>query len=139
MSRTPPPPPLAELAAWLTSVGFDLDQEMESPGFGDRAIVYASSELLVRFVSDRGQWFLEVSGVRSRDWFDCDTWRACLDASEATLDPSPLADQAAFLLTNLDRIAAALREDPRRLGECLRATRSRRAMRRLDPSGGASN
>lgn len=124
------PDALAALASRLRAAGFSPVRSARTESFGDRLVVYAKSLLLVRIVSDRSQWFLELGGRDWDDWFDPDTWKACLDRTELSLEPSTTSEQAEFLGNNLGRIIDAVDRNHGLL-ECLGEKRALRAKHRL--------
>jgi len=124
------PDALAVLVSRLRAAGFSPVRSARTESFGDRLVVYAKSRLLVRIVSDRGQWFVEVGARDWDDWFDADTWKGCLDGTDVAIEPSTTSEQAEFLGQNLDRIVGAVDKN-RGLFKCLSEKRALRATQRL--------
>lgn len=119
------------LVASLEKHGFTRATQHIGSGFGDRSIELDRTPIVVRITSDRGQWFLELAHREWDEWFDADTWRACLEGSDPPDEPRPLDVQSAFLLSNLGRIANAGRSNAVDLLPCLRQAHAVRAHRRL--------
>lgn len=127
------PDALADLADSLTAAGFHVDSSERSAAFGNRVVDFARGPLRARFVSDRGQWFVELRRDTWDDWFDPDIWRACLDDVPVARDPRVLDEQAAYVAAAIERIgeAVAHRFSAHRLRSCLERQRSTRSRRRL--------
>jgi len=118
---------------WLTQSGFALEQEAGSPGFGDSLQVFGRGLLRIRLLSDRGQWFLELSSPLLGDnWFDADLWRAHHAGLEAPDNVSSLGDQVDYFRTHMTDIQIALGSTQgAEIADSLRGKREARARRRL--------
>jgi hypothetical protein len=127
MNMPAPPPAIQDLAQKLELAGLTLaHSEYDQLEFGNALLVYRGSDILVRFVRDRGQWFVEVGSPLFADWFSPMIWSAFLDGGvEATETPS-LDSQCAMVAESLDRIGTAATSEPHLLEE-LRKHRAGRA------------
>jgi len=104
------PEPLAALAAKLERAGFAADEYgPDRDSFGDRMTTFTAEDLRVRLIRDRGQWTVELGHPAWEDVYDPDIWRAALEGTDPT-DPSPLAEQAAYVADRLDALRAAARD-----------------------------
>ena len=128
------PEDLPVLAHWLTSQGFTLTEHHVSSAFGDRLLLFEREPCRVRLVRDRGQWFLEIAGPTTSDWFDADIWRSCLEGRDPPLDPTAPSAQAAYLRTSLSHIDDAIRGNSV-IADCLRQRGRWRARARLGLTG----
>jgi hypothetical protein len=129
------PEPLAYLKARLEERGFKLVSEHTSASFGDRSIVLAETPLAVRFIAERGQWFVELSCESWDDWFDPDVWEACLNDGPVRDEPAALDAQAEFITENLDHLARVVTQSESGLRTCLNEKRAARARQRLKRDG----
>lgn len=127
------PAVLAKLAESLMRAGFAGPTTEKSASFGDLVMRFDRSSLEIRFVSDRGQWFLEIRRTGWDDWFDPDTWRACLHGLPIEREPRPLDQQAEFVAGELDDLVIAVdrRFAARTLRKCLEDARAARSHARL--------
>ena len=127
------PSSLEELFSFLVGEGFSVCEKRRSEGFGDVVILLQRGLIDIRFVSDRGEWSVELSGRGlGGDWFDIDIWEACLDSKRASKEPSSLEQQAAALLARLSEISAILAAtDAAAVASALQSLRAERARARL--------
>ncbi len=96
-----------ELQAWLVGErGFVVVNE---PSLHDEAAVrivdLARPPIIVRLVTDRGLWSIEVAGPDGH-WVDLELWRDYLDGCGYSAGPSAFADCARILRARLDEITA---------------------------------
>jgi hypothetical protein len=63
---------LQDFEAFLARTEVNLRVRQTGNGFGDGFIEYTASDLRVRIVSDRGQWFVDVSAAAPAEeaWYD---------------------------------------------------------------------
>lgn len=128
---TDQPTEIARLAAWLTAVGVRPAGSWRSSSFGDQQVDYERDRLLVRIGSERGRWFIDVSGDSER-WYDMDDWQACLDGCGIPDTPSSLETQAALLRDRLPEIEQAISSPSwDNLADCLRETHADKIFKRL--------
>ena len=104
------PEPLVALVARLEQAGFAADERPpDRDSFGDQVSTFTAEDLRVRVTRDRGQWAIELGHPAWEDLYDPDIWRAALEGTDPT-DPSPLAEQAAFVADKLGALRAAARD-----------------------------
>lgn len=96
------PEPVRQVVAYLEHLGLSEVRTDESNSFGSRATTYRG-RIGVRILSDRGQWFIEVSDPQQPDdWYDMALLRELLlDHGPDVLD---LSEQAAVLISRWDAI-----------------------------------
>ena len=109
----------------------------KSPDFGDVAVTFASDEIGMRLIADRGHYFAEIRPSRDEtEWFDLSLLQMLLTEVD-TLDGAAIESQVHFLRERLAEVKAALGQDrwpvtKRRL----QALERRRSSRRFGPSSG---
>ena len=100
---TEAPDEIADLWSWLADQGFAATDSGTGGGaFGDRLLRMSRGDVGVRAVSDRGQWFLDLScRAWGGGWFDVPIVTSAL--GHRPLDePIELADQMIFIKENLN-------------------------------------
>ncbi len=123
---------VSEVDEWLQLEGFEVVEETAGESFGDRVVVYQRGHVKVRFVSDRGEWFIGVTADTIDGWYDLDEWSACLDGGERPTEVAPFTVQAAALrerLGEIDDLVQSVRS--RDASTCLSGMRSRWVRNRL--------
>ena len=123
------------LRARLGEWGFELAAESAVDSFGDHMTVLAKSPIEVRLLSDRGQWFIELSCEGWDDWFDPDVWRSCLEDEPVSEEPTALSAQAEYIIENIGRIREFAGGSKARLRACLENQRAARSHLRLGLDG----
>jgi hypothetical protein len=124
------PESLKALNRQFIDAGFSENVEPSSDSFGNQVISFSRGKLHIRFVRDRGQWFLELSGPSRENWFDPDIWRSCIEEEGPPLEPRPLDEQAAFVSQKLLKLMEAARR-AEQLKPCLEEQQAERAHKRL--------
>src|SRR5579871_5407904 len=129
------PLPLQQLSASLEPLGFEvIEDKLDHASFGDRVVVLRERRICVRFVRDRAQWFVEISGPQCEDWFSPMVWRACLEGHVHDLSTPSLDEQCSYVTNSIRDILAVAANDIALLSH-LRETRTQRAkMRRSEPN-----
>jgi hypothetical protein len=84
----------------------------------------------IRFVRDRGQWFVELSGPNCQDWFSPMVWVAHLDGVIGDLSTPSLEEQVTAIEDRLDEIQHAVTNDDDLLERLQEERRSRASQRR---------
>jgi hypothetical protein len=125
---TQAPRAIQSLAAFLEQAGFT-PRTKRGDGAVNRLLVLELGELGVRFVADRGQWWIEAGAASGSAWFDPDVWEACLDGTPVRIEPSPATDQADFVRRRWREMAQQV--STAIVIECLARKRSTRARERL--------
>lgn len=79
---------------FLKAVGLQLHELSASGGFGNRLIHYGNSQIQVRFICDRGEWFIDVRLLVSgqETWIDMSLLSSFLTGSSPD-DIVPLSVQ----------------------------------------------
>lgn len=126
---------LQSLRVRLGEWGFELAAESATDSFGDHLIVLAKSPMKVRLLSDRGQWFIELSCDGWDDWFDPDIWRSCLDDEPVSEEPAALSAQVDYIVRNVSRIMEIAAGSKAGLRACLANQRAARSRVRLGLDG----
>jgi hypothetical protein len=126
----PLPAPLERLWAKLEAAGFWLAEEEHSESFGDAYAVLMRGGLCVRFVRDRGQWFVDLSGPSCQDWFSPMVWLSYLDGVGGDLSTPSLEEQVTAIDDRLDEIQHAVANDADLLERLQEGRRSRASQRR---------
>jgi hypothetical protein len=109
----------------------------KSPYFGDVAVTFASDEIGIRLIADRGHYFAEIRPSRGEtEWFDLSLLQMLLTGAD-TLDGAAIESQVHFLRERLTEVKTALGQDrwpvTRRQ---LQALERRRSSRRFGPPSG---
>lgn len=102
------PEVLARLVDQLAAAGFRVESSVRSNSFGNRIVQLARGPVRVRLVRDRSQWSIDLSRDGWNDWFDPDLWRSCLDNVPIASDPSPLDEDAKFVVEAIEQISTAV-------------------------------
>lgn len=84
--------------------GFILTEQSISSSFEDVIVVLQTNQIQIRFVRDRGNWFIEINGEeQTNEWYDISILKEYLtkknDDSTLVLD-----EQIKFLKDNLNEI-----------------------------------
>jgi hypothetical protein len=123
--------PYSALLANLVARGFIVMGDTEDlDRFGNELLLLRRGETRVRFVRDRGQWFVEIAAPNSDDWVAPVVWQALLDGE---LPPDRmLSDQEQTNLVGqrLNEVDDLCRSEPGALGEQLRSWQAARAAAR---------
>jgi hypothetical protein len=121
------PAALADLVTWLAAHGFREAGSESSGGFGDRYLVLSGDELAVRILSDRGQWFVDISRPGRTDWYGVELWRVCLHGDGGPVEPMSPDEQAEFVRAEFDSLAEAVRTRYREIRSCMRTVQKARS------------
>lgn len=108
----------------LKDAGIDgaelLRDRYEPQSFGDAELIFRLESLLLRFIRDRGEEFLELGSTSAPDrfhqWDDVEVafgWRSTADVLAKTA-PEPLADVLARLRGRLGELQGAMSADQER-------------------------
>lgn len=134
VDRAALPEPMAELWRVLQQEGFLLAEEDYSEAdFGNAFGVLLRGKAAVRFVRDRGQWFVEVGGPGGSEWYSPMVWRSYLQGEVGDASTPAMDQQCRFIVQALDQIVAAVDTDTELL-ENLHRYRAQRAQVRRDLS-----
>ena len=103
LMRNEPPQEIADLWSWLAHQGFVATYSGTGGGsFGDRLLRMSKGDVGVRAVSDRGQWFLDLScRAWGGGWFDVPIVISAL-GHRPMGEHVGLADQVTFIKENLN-------------------------------------
>lgn len=126
------PEVLTHLEVYLRQFGIQReDERTDEKAFGNSLVTLSNeSGLGVRFVRDRGQWFLELRTGRAQIWADPDVWKAVIEGTSAPVSPSPLDAQSEFVRDRIADVRARDEADDD-LADQLEETRGARARARL--------
>jgi hypothetical protein len=102
------PAPLKHLWAKLEAVGFWQSEEEHSESFGDAFAILMRNGLCIRFVRDRGQWFVDLSGPNCQDWFSPMVWVSYLDGFVTDLSTPSIEEQVTAIEDRLEEIQHAV-------------------------------
>ncbi len=83
-----------------------VEEDYSEADFGNWSRVFAKRRLRVLIVRERGTWEVRV-GFGSERWYLPGVWTKCLDGVWPALQVQSVADDAAFVITNLSRMEAS--------------------------------
>lgn len=130
--------PFFPLIAELVERGFVvLGDEVDDEKFGNALLLLRRGATRLRVVRDRSQWFLEVAGPGSNDWFGPAVWLAMLD--DGLPPPRQLSndEQTEFVLGRLSELDRVSADESGRSIKLLKSWQAKRAAaRRALPEGG---
>ena len=129
--------PYSALVAELVERRFlVLGDSRDDERFGNSLLLLRRGATRLRVVRDRSQWFLEIAGPGSDDWFGPAVWLAMLDDGLPPAEQLSHDQQANFVLHRLPELDRVSADDSGRSIELLRTWQAQRAAsRRAQPPG----
>lgn len=118
------------LADHLIAEGFIVQLgDPDETAFGNQTALLVHDDIRVRFIRDRGQWFLEIAAPLTDEWFAPVIWMAFLDGELPDPRRPSVEEEAAFVATrwqDFDVPGAASVVDALRVWQERRAAQRRR-------------
>lgn len=130
---------VAALEDFLKEVGLECERREEGASFGNKLLQYGDKVVMVRVVSDRGVWFIEVAGSQAQpvQWYDVAILRDLLAGPGE--DVLPLQAQVDFLEKHwsnvVERLSPPELDDSAAQLAVLRHERARRRFPGFFPPG----
>lgn len=136
-----PSGPFHALVTELIGAGFTIVQHVaDEERFGNSLIFLQRGSTRFRVVKDRSQWFLQIAGPGTDEWFSPEVWLAALDDKMPSFEALTLDEQQSTLVSDrLGEVDGASNDDSGRTYARLRSWESQIAAARraktLSPEG----
>lgn len=129
--------PFSILVEGLVHDGFAiLGDDVDDARFGNSLLLLRRAATRIRVVKDRSQWFLEIAGPGSDEWFAPAVWLAALDGVMPPLRPLTNEEQTRLVRDRIAEVDLASVDDSGRTLALLKSWQAQRAAaRRAQPPG----
>jgi hypothetical protein len=129
--------PFSVLVDDLLHDGFAiLGDDVDDARFGNSLLLLRRGATRIRVVKDRSQWFLEIAGPGSDDWFAPAVWLAVLDGEMPPLRPLTDEEQTRLVRDRIAEVDLASVDDSGRTLALLKSCQAQRAAARRAQSPG---